>query len=52
MNEFEKALFDYKNALEGLKMAVEKLVKSNKQKIDAVRNIAPFLEEIIKKAGK
>jgi hypothetical protein len=48
-NELDEAIYEYKKALVDLKIAVEKLTKSNRDKLKAVKRLQPLLGEIIKK---
>jgi hypothetical protein len=48
-NELDEAIEDYKRAVVDLKIAVEKLTKSNQDKLRAVKRLQPLLGDIIKK---
>jgi hypothetical protein len=50
--ELENAIYEYRKAVVELRNVVERVIKSHNNKIEAVKNIAPFLSDIIKKAQK
>ena len=52
MNDLDQAIYEYKKSLVDLKIVVEKLVKSNREKLDAVRKLEPLFKDIIKKCNE